>query len=295
MHPIFAALNVIKTWTDKKAATDASVVQASIEKPEFLVSLCITDHIFSITCPLSVYLQKESLDLAEAMNAAIITKKALCELQDDAMSAFSKIFTEVNMICEPLDVPVTKPRRVGRQKDSNKLETPEEFYKNEIFLPFLQNTVHALDEKFLKHADILEPFQQLLDTGSDASKISQSVQHLSEFYDLQSTGIPGEAILWYSIIKEKKPRNAIEALKLCNGDLLPTMHQLLTIMATLPVTTCCAERSFSSLKNLKTYLRNSTGEERLNGIALMYVHHNVAVDEEEVIDELSIKPRRMKI
>lgn len=153
--------------------------------------------------------------MAEAMNAPIITKKAQCELQDDAMSAFSKIFTEVNMICEPLDVPVTKPRRVGRQKDSNKLETPEEFYKNEIFLPFLQNTVHALDEKFLKHADILEPFQQLLDTGSDASKISQSVQHLSEFYDLQSTGIPGEAILWYSIIKEKKPRNAIEALKLC--------------------------------------------------------------------------------
>ena len=33
-------------------------------------------------------------------------------------------------------------------------------------------------------------------------------------------------------------------------------------------TTCTSERSFSTLRRLKTYLRNTTNEERLNGLAV---------------------------
>ena len=60
---------------------------------------------------------------------------------------------------------------------------------------------------------------------------------------------------------------------------------LIQILATLPVTTATNERSFSAHKYLKTYLRNTTKEVRLNGLALLYVHHDISLDFEQVIAE----------
>ena len=43
-------------------------------------------------------------------------------------------------------------------------------------------------------------------------------------------------------------------------------------MVTLPVTTATGERSFSALKYFKNYLRSKMGEERLNGLAHMFIN-----------------------
>ena len=65
-------------------------------------------------------------------------------------------------------------------------------------------------------------------------------------------------------------------------------------MATLPVTT--AERSFSSLRRLKTYLRTTMNEERLNGLALMAIHREIPVNSEKVIEEfVTRKARRLNL
>ena len=52
---------------------------------------------------------------------------------------------------------------------------------------------------------------------------------------------------------------------------------LIQILATLPVTLLPQiERSFSALKHLKTYLRNTTKQVRLNGLASLYVHCDIS-------------------
>ena len=61
----------------------------------------------------------------------------------------------------------------------------------------------------------------------------------------------------------------------------------------MPVTTASTERSFSTLRRLKTYVRNTTSEERLNGLALLQVHRDLRVAVEEVLDELAKKSRRL--
>ena len=53
------------------------------------------------------------------------------------------------------------------------------------------------------------------------------------------------------------------------------------------------KRSFSALKHLKTYLRNTTNEVRLNGLALLYVHRDIGLDFEQVYAEFSRKNRRL--
>ena len=70
---------------------------------------------------------------------------------------------------------------------------------------------------------------------------------------------------------------------------------LIQILATLPVTTVTNKRSFSALKYLKTYLRNTTKEVRLNGLTLLYVHRDIGLDFEQVIVEFLRKSRWLNI
>ena len=71
--------------------------------------------------------------------------------------------------------------------------------------------------------------------------------------------------------------------------LYPFLAVLIQILSSLPITTATNERSFRALKYLKTYLRNTTKEMRLNGLALLYVHRDISLDFEQVITEFSRK------
>ena len=55
----------------------------------------------------------------------------------------------------------------------------------------------------------------------------------------------------------------------------PELLKVLKIFATLPVTSCEAERSFSTLKRLKTFIRSTMGEERLNSLAVLNIHREI--------------------
>ena len=50
----------------------------------------------------------------------------------------------------------------------------------------------------------------------------------------------------------------------------------------LSVTTASDERSFSTLKMLKTYIQSKTGEERLTALALMTVHKDIGVEKKKL-------------
>lgn len=91
-----------------------------------------------------------------------------------------------------------------------------------------------------------------------------------------------------------RPANATDALEKCTL-MYPNIRKLLKIFATLPVSTATAERSFSTLRRLKTYLRTTIGADRLNGLALMTIHRDISskLDPQDVISGLAKKNRRL--
>lgn len=50
--------------------------------------------------------------------------------------------------------------------------------------------------------------------------------------------------------------------------------KLIKLYFTLPIITASAERSFSALRQVKTYLRSSMMQERLNNVMLLHCHQN---------------------
>ena len=51
----------------------------------------------------------------------------------------------------------------------------------------------------------------------------------------------------------------------------PNLAKLLQLVLTIVVSTASCERSFSALKRIKTYLRSTMSEQRLNDIALLSI------------------------
>ena len=70
-------------------------------------------------------------------------------------------------------------------------------------------------------------------------------------------------------------------------DYYPNIRSFMMIMVTLPVTSCECERSISLLRLVKSNLRSTMREERLNGLTLMQCHRDIRLDPEEVIDEFA--------
>ncbi len=73
--------------------------------------------------------------------------------------------------------------------------------------------------------------------------------------------------------KMMHPLDILMYLK-CNG-CFPNAIIVYRILLTLPVTVASAERSFSKLKLLKSYLRSTMKQERLNGLALITIEKDL--------------------
>lgn len=72
------------------------------------------------------------------------------------------------------------------------------------------------------------------------------------------------------------------------------MWVALRISVTIPVTVAAAERSFSKLKLIKTYLRSSMAQEHLSGLVVISINNNVSqnLSFDAVIDDFPAKTSR---
>jgi len=215
-----------------------------------------------------------------------------------------------------LNVDVTLPRVVGRQtyRSNINADTPEKYYRVSTFIPFLDHVQEELSRRFLDHETTVSAFSCLTPMIDGDYNLTDdkktSFKALIETYqsDLEELGMVSveleamaELGLWYRDLQHNthresaSPKCVMYFLQLCDKTVYPSIYTLLKIMATLPVTTTENERSFSSLRRLKAYLRSTTGETRLNGLALLNIYPEIPVDVEDILDKLATKSRKMNI
>ncbi|KAI2665704.1 Zinc finger MYM-type protein 1 [Labeo rohita] len=61
----------------------------------------------------------------------------------------------------------------------------------------------------------------------------------------------------------------VSVFRLLNTDMFPTLNSVFQVALTIPVRSCGCERSFSALRRLHTYLRNTMEQDRLNHLTVM--------------------------
>jgi len=88
--------------------------------------------------------------------------------------------------------------------------------------------------------------------------------------------------------------NPEKTLAVVDSGFFPNMKVLITIAYTIAVTSAEFERSISHLRYLKSPMRSTTRQERLNDLAMLYVNRDIACCPGIDVDQFSQKhPRRM--
>ena len=100
----------------------------------------------------------------------------------------------------------------------------------------------------------------------DLEALSRQLQSLQDIADIQQRSVCKSVVsLSQHILQLGK------AGRICFSQI----DTLIKLFLLLPVTSATAERSFSGLRRLKTYLRTYLGQSRLNHTALLQAHQDV--------------------
>ena len=87
----------------------------------------------------------------------------------------------------------------------------------------------------------------------------------------------------------------LEILELVKAaDCYPNVSIAYRILLTMPVTVASTERSFSKLKLLKSYLRSSMSQERLNDLTILCIEKNMLenIDVDTIINDFASRNAR---
>lgn len=139
--------------------------------------------------------------------------------------------------------------------------------------------------------------------NTDDEKIKTDARNLIAMYveDLNDDMV-NECLHYKEYVKESKKKldTAAEKFKdLCQNDLMlafPNVFIALKMYVCMPISNASGERSFSSLKRVKNYLRSTLGQEKLGHLSVLHIESQIAndLDWEELCDDFASAKARKK-
>ncbi|CAI6375605.1 unnamed protein product [Macrosiphum euphorbiae] len=120
-----------------------------------------------------------------------------------------------------------------------------------------------------------------------------------ELYDIVASELYEELLVFRHTMKEDStPIEALSFLKTMPGAFtaFPNIVISLRILLTIPITSASAERSFSKLKIIKNYLRNTMSQKRVTELATIAIENETAntLNFKDVIELFASKKSRKK-
>lgn len=307
-NKIVLTLEKISNWavfmSDKSSAM-AKTLLCSITHGEFIITLVCLADILSQTLPLSRYFQKENVDVYKASEFLSDVLFVLEDKRQNAETGFHELFEQATEIAKSVNSELKVPRTTSRQVNRANAATSDvkSYFRVNLYIPILDSIVTDMKSRFsagaleLYRLNILLPKECINDTvtkkrlNADIELISKKYGKTMEKDDSAfKSDLKAEMNIWMAKWKRENynktplPSSAIECLGYCVAEMFPTIKHLLVILASLPVSVATAERSFSTLKITKTWLRNRCGQKRLTGLALMYIHKDIVIEKTKVIN-----------
>ena len=239
-------------------------------------------------------------------------------------TCFTKFYAQVVEDSKDLTSPPVLPRsrRPPKRIDDSaasvhEYATPEDFYRRQYF-EVLDLLINELRRRFqqkrgLPVVAVLEKI--LLDSANGESGL-ESADFPEEFQlyngDVDLAKLKTQLLMLPDLIKTRNLKyvNSLPIKKVTNvrticdimsevgvaKELFSEVFRLLQIFYTLPVTTSTAERTFSALRRLKTYLRSTMSQARLNHTMLLYIHKERTdqIDEKDIAKKFIMENDRRR-
>ncbi|XP_019151881.1 PREDICTED: zinc finger MYM-type protein 1-like [Ipomoea nil] len=307
-----ALLQVADVDSDSLVRSEAkSLATNELGDFEFLVAIVIWFHILYRINFVSKYLQSKDMLIDVAFEKI---EELISFFEKYRESGFNDALNSAKEIAIKMDIdPVFPKRREIRRKkqfDENSnasLEvslSAEDSFRVNYFFFIVDQAVVSLKSRFEQFQEYEKIFGFLFNSDrlsslddmslkSSCSHLENSLKH-NGHSDINGDELYVELKLRRELYVNEKlgPIEILKDLELF--DCYPNAVIAYRILLTIPVTVASAERSFSKLKLLKSYLRSTMSQERLNGLAMISIENDLLdkVDYEELIDEFASKNAR---
>lgn len=304
IEPVVQTLDEIRN--DKMfhpdTTTKANGLFHAISHSDFIMAMIICKELLSYTRGLTTKLQGKNMELPQAYTDVQTVKETLQEVRKNIENYHRVWFATVQELAQLLDVEIKKPRSCVRQQNRNNVESEsaEVYYRRAFTIPFLDHIIEELSTRFTDGQTLVPLAQSIIPEYMKHCKqwqqdfIQLTAQYSSDLPNPQS--LHAELDIWERTWNKTSnlPGTVAATIKATDQLLFPNIYEILKIICTWPVTTCECERSVSGLRRLKTYMRTTIGQERLNGLALLHVHYSIDIDIDQVVDIFNRKhPRRL--
>ena len=295
---------------NRETRADAQSLFLALSRFPFIISLVITKDVLAYTKALSIKLQGRYVDVVSAYNHVSLVLTTLKSARENVDSVHARLYDRAMQIASTVNVQESLPRTTNRQQ--HRSNTPalsaSEYYKRVITIPALDHLIAEIDTRF--HHDSSSVVCQIVlllpTTLVETEEIPTSVD-IADLVSKYSDDLPApesmdtELHCWSTMWRRRAEDAATlntpaKVLQSIDSDFFPNLDVLFKIACTLAVTSAECERSVSRLRYLKTYLRSTMTERRLNGLALLYTHRDIPCSADEVVQQFAQRnPRRMCI
>ena len=261
---------------------NAHNLRTASKTPVFIVTLHVIAQYSSILEPVTQALQSVHVDMLCVKQHVHKLLLLFDNHRKNAEKYFAEgIYAPSLTTAEEIGVTVSLPRQCDRQVHrANIGGTTEEYYRRSIYVPYMDSLIQSLKSRFSETNTPaftvykLHPAQLEKANRSEYKALVQTIQQFYSFDNFEQ-----EAMSWYDMQKQgllsQSENLELDFIDLVRHiELYPAVRQAFITLLTLPATTCTVERSFSTLRRVKTWLRTTMSDDRLSGLCWMSVHRS---------------------
>lgn len=303
---IVEALEKLSAESNNKTRQRAHQLLCAATTTSFIVCLQIISKYSAQLEPVANILQGISIDQYAVHGHVSSLINIFKGHRNNADSEFHNLMTKVKEVAEQIGVEIKVPRTTSKQvyRANHSSVNPEDYYRQSLFIPYLDSLISSLSDRFSDTNKSSFSLFQLHPANMkklSAMKFSAIASNIQEMYGIDN--FEAEAKSWFEIWKAKTNAD----LNIPYFDLLqetkffPAIRTAIIIGLTLPATTCTVERTFSTLRRVKTWLRSTMCEDRLSGLCMLSLHRNkVNANLNKFLDDVinkfaSAGPRRLQL
>lgn len=283
-------------------------LKKQIENREFVLILCLWEPILRALQGISKPLQNVNITLDQASNMLRNAVQTTQKLRN----SFEDILKNANELCLKWGISTSffNKRNIFAKKHYDELDgdyrlnVTEENFKVNIFLPTIDTVLSQLISRFEGTHDVADSFGFLTPTTllklNDSDIIKSSYDFVLKYENDITSDFARQLIALKTVIINSEIKTIKDLAQFIISNSLPSSFpdilSACIIFMCIPVTVASAERSFSKLKLIKNYLRNTCNQDRLSSLAVLNIEReqtiNIAI--EKIINDFANAKSRRK-
>ena len=246
-------------------------LKAALEMPGVTYAICLIGRYSALMEPLARRLQSVGVSVPSVKSLIAFLQSVLGQDRVDFNTVASSIYDEACAVVGMKELSV--PRVVGIRvyRDNAGAESASQYYQRSIFLQYIEGLSSSVRERFNDNPSFFALLSILPPNNPT------NINDIESLYSLDT--LVNDVKLWRSSLTAQVNQESLPELFL-SAQAYPSVRNAIQIILTLPATPVEAERSFSCMRRVKTWLRSHMTSDRLSDLCVLHCHHE-RVDEEK--------------